>query len=114
MMGNIVTKEKLPELASAVARAIDAGKAAAEAAPNDGGSANLDRVYLRVGLLREKTLHDAGLEGWMQSASTYHARAFHLNAPFPGQGNMRYAGVQAMYKSLIAEGVDCGVWYQVD
>lgn len=109
-----MTKDQLPELAAAVARAIEAGKAAAGTAPDDGGSANLDRVYLRVGLLREKTLHDAGLDGWMQSASTYHSRAFHLGAPFDGQGNRRYAGVQAMYKSLKAEGVDCGVWYQVD
>ncbi|WP_082061125.1 hypothetical protein [Pseudomonas sp. MRSN 12121] len=109
-----MTKNQLPELAAAVARAIDAGKAASAAAPDDGGSANLDRVYVRVGLLREKTLKAAGIEGWMQSASTYHARAFHLGAPFPGQGNRRYAGVQAMYKSLQADGVDCGVWYQVD
>lgn len=107
-------KDQLPELAAAVARAIEVGKAAATAAPDDSGSANLDRVYLRVGLLREKTLQNAGLEGWMQSASTYHARAFHLSAPFSGQGNRRYAGVQAMYKSLVADGVDCGVWYQVD
>ncbi|KIF56185.1 hypothetical protein [Pseudomonas fluorescens] len=109
-----MTKDQLPELAAAVARAIEAGKVAAAAAPDDGGSANLDRVYLRVGLLREKTLQSAGLEGWMQSASTYHARAFHLGAPFDGQGNRRSAGVQAMYKSLTAEGVDCGVWYQMD
>ena len=109
-----MTKDKLPALAAAVARAIEAGKVAAAAAPDDGGSANLDRVYLRVSLLREKTLHDAGLQGWMQSASTYHARAFHLTAPFDGQGNRRYAGVQAMYKSLIAESVDCGVRYQMD
>ena len=107
-------KDQLPDLVAAVARAIESGKAAAKAAPDDGGSANLDRVYLRVGLLREKTLHDAGLQGWMQSASTYHARAFHLSAPFDGQGNRRYAGVQAMYKSLTAEGIDCGVWYQMD
>ncbi|VVP79056.1 hypothetical protein [Pseudomonas fluorescens] len=109
-----MTKDQLPALTSAVARAIEAGKAAAEAAPNDGGSANLDRAYIRVGLLREGSLHKAGLEGWMQPASTYHARAFHLGAPFGGQGNRRYAGVQAMYKSLKAEGVDCGVWYQTD
>ena len=107
-------KEQLPEVVAAVERALEAGKAAAAAAPDDGGSANLDRVYLRVGLLREKTLHDAGLHGWMQSASTYHARAFHLGAPFGGQGNRRYAGVQAMHKSLQSEGVDCGIWYQMD
>jgi hypothetical protein len=109
-----MTKDQLPALAAAVARAIDAGKAAAEAAPDDGGSANLDRVYVRVGLLRESTLDKAGIAGWMQAATTYHSRAFHLSAPFAGQGNRRYAGVQAMYKSLKAEGVECGVWYQMD
>ncbi|RVD77069.1 hypothetical protein [Pseudomonas koreensis] len=109
-----MTKNQLPELAAAVARALEAGKAAAEAAPDDGGSANLDRVYVRVGLLREATIEKAGILGWMQAATTYHSRAFHLSAPFGGQGNRRYAGVQAMYKSLKAEGVDCGVWYQMD
>jgi hypothetical protein len=109
-----MTKDQLPALAAAVARAIEAGKAAAEAAPDDGGSANLDRVYIRVGLLRESTMEKAGITGWMQAATTYHARAFHLSAPFGGQGNRRYAGVQAMYKSLQSEGVDCGVWYQMD
>lgn len=107
-------KDELPALAAAVARAIEAGKAAAEAAPDDGGTANLDRVYVRVGLLHEKTLDEAGITGWMQRATTYHARAFHLSTPFPGQGNRRYAGVQAMYKSLKSEGIDCGVWYQMD
>ncbi|WP_454839649.1 hypothetical protein [Pseudomonas hormoni] len=109
-----MTKNQLPELAAAVTRAIEVGKATAEAAPDDGGSANLDRVYIRVGLLREATLDKAGITGWMQAATTYHSRAFHLSAPFAGQGNRRYAGVQAMYKSLKAEGVDCGVWYQMD
>lgn len=109
-----MTKDQLPELAAAIARAIEAGKSAAEAVPDDGGSANLDRVYVRVGRLHEKTLDKAGITGWMQRATTYHARAFHLSTPFSGQGNRRYAGVQAMYKSLKAEGIDCGVWYQMD
>lgn len=109
-----MTKDQLPALAAAVARAIEAGKAAADATPDDGGSANLDRIYMRVGILREGTLDKAGITGWMQAATTYHARAFHLSTPFSGQGNRRYAGVQAMYKSLKADGVDCGVWYQMD
>ena len=109
-----MTKDQLPALAAAVARALEAGKAAADASPDDGGSANLDRVYIRVGLLRESTLDKAGITGWMQAATNCRIRAFHLSAPFGGQGNRRYAGVQAMYKSLKAEGVDCGVWYQMD
>jgi hypothetical protein len=109
-----MTKDQLPALAATVARAIDAGKAAADAAPHDGGSANLDRVYIRIGLLRKGTLDKAGITGWMQAATTYHSRAFHLGSPFDGQGNRRYAGVQVMYKSLKAEGVECGVWYQMN
>lgn len=110
-----MTKDQLQELAAAVSRAVEAGKAAAAAAPDDGGSANLDRVYLcDLKGIREKTLLGAGIEGYMQPASTYRSRGFHLPAPFSGQGNRRYAGVQAMSKSLKVDGIPHSIWYQVD
>lgn len=110
-----MTKDQLQDLAAAVSRAIEAGKAAAAAAPDDDGSANLDRVYLcDLKGIREKTLLDSGIDGYMQKASTYHSRGFHLSAPFAGQGNRRYASVQAMSKSLTADGVPHSIWYQVD
>jgi hypothetical protein len=34
--------------------------------------------------------------------------------PFAGIGNRRYVGVQAMYRSLKDQGVDCYVYYQLD
>ncbi|NVZ45090.1 hypothetical protein HX780_06540 [Pseudomonas tolaasii] len=110
-----MTKNQLQELAAAVSRALEAGKEAAAAAPDDGGSANLDCVYLcDLKGIREKTLHGAGIEGHMQPASTYRSRGFHLPAPFSGQGNRRYAGVQAMSKSLTADGVPHSIRYQMD
>jgi hypothetical protein len=105
-----MTPDQLQDLARAVAKAIEAGKAAAEAQPDDGGSANRDHVYL-YGLKRMKvaTLRAAGIDctKWLPGE-------FHLRAPFAGQADRRYAGVQAMYKSLIADGVECSVYYQAD
>lgn len=110
-----MTKDQLRELAAAVTRAIEAGNIAAAAAKDDGGSANLDRVYLcDLKGIRENTLHAVGIEGYMQPASTYRGRGFHLPAPFNGQGNRRYAGVQAMSKSLKADGIPHSIWYQMD
>lgn len=105
-----MTADRLKDLAFAVAKAIEAGKAAAEAAPDDGGTANLDHIYL-YDLKRVKldALKAVGID-----CSKWAPGEFHLHAPFQGQGNRRYAGVQAMYQSLVADGVKCAVYYQVD
>jgi hypothetical protein len=108
-----MTVDQLKDLAFAVKKAIDAGTAAADAAPDDAGTANLDHVYL-YGLKRVRlaTLQSAGIDcsKWRSGE----AGEFHLRHPFGGQGNRNYAGVQAMYKSLIADGVKCSVYYQTD
>lgn len=103
-------KHDLQELSAKVKRATAAGMTAAEACPDDGGSANLDHVCL-YGLkgVREASLRKAGINGYRGSRGT-----FHLYAPFPGQGNRRYAGVQAMHQSLANDGVACYVFYQLD
>lgn len=100
---------KYAELSAKVAKAIQVGKAAADAAPNDGGSANLDRVCL-TGMkgVREGVLRNAGIDGYK------HKSTFHLTSPFGGQGLRRYEGVQAMYRSLSEAGVPCYVHYQLD
>lgn len=100
----------LTELAAKVRRATAAGMDAAHAQPTDGGSANLDHVCIK-GLkgVREATLRNAGIPAWKGRPGT-----FHLETPFPGQGDRRYVGVQAMCKALKAEGVDCYVHYQID
>jgi hypothetical protein len=108
-----MTDAQLKDLAFAVRKAIAVGTVAAEARPDDAGTANLDHVYL-YGLkrVRLETLTKAGIDcsKWRSGE----AGEFHLRHPFGGQGNRNYAGVQAMYKSLIADGVKCSVYYQTD
>lgn len=106
----MLTADQLSDLSVSVAKAIEAGQAAADAHPDDAGTANLDHVYL-YGLTRMKlaTLKAAGID-----CTKWAPGEFHLRHPFGGQGNRNYVGVQAMYKSLIADGVQCSVYYQTD
>jgi hypothetical protein len=105
-----MTADQLKDLAFAVRKAISVGAVAAEAHPDDAGTANLDHVYL-YGLkrVRLEALTGAGID-----CTKWAPGEFHLRHPFGGQGNRNYAGVQAMYKSLIADGVQCSVYYQTD
>lgn len=107
-----MNKEQLAALRPKIEIALQAGKAAAEACTNDGGSANLDRVVIPVPGMRADTEH--GLPGYIQKRHGDHQQGLHLNTPWPGQGNQHSAGVQAMHKSLKDQGVDCYVYYQVD
>ncbi|MBC3484648.1 hypothetical protein HU750_08595 [Pseudomonas sp. SWRI50] len=107
-----MTKDELSSLPAKVRIAIEAGKAAAAACTDDGGSANLDRVVIPVPGLRPSQLQ--GLPGYVQKKSRYHQQGVHLDTPWPGQGNQHSAGVQAMHKSLKDQGVNCYVYYQVD
>lgn len=107
-----MTKDELSSLPAKVRIAIEAGKAAAAACTDDGGSANLDRVVIPVPGLRASQLQ--GLPGYIQKKSRYHQQGVHLDTPWPGQGNQHSAGVQAMHKSLKDQGVNCYVYYQVD
>lgn len=105
-----MTSGKLKDLAHSVRKAIEAGKAAAEAAPDDGGTANLDHVYLYdLKRVKLETMINAGID-----CTKWAAGEFHLRTPFPGQGDRRHAGVEAMYKSLAADGVQCSIYYQTD
>ncbi|MBD8597325.1 hypothetical protein [Pseudomonas sp. CFBP 8772] len=105
-------KEYIATLGPKIAAAIDAGKLAAEARPDDGGSANCDRVVIPMPGARDAWV--AGLPGYLQERSGWHRRGLHLDTPFAGIGNRRAAGVQAMHRSLKAQGVDCYVYYQID
>lgn len=107
-----MTKEELASLPEKVRIAVEAGKAAAEACDNDGGSANCDRVVIPVPGLRASQL--PSLPGYVQKKSRYHQQGIHLDTPWPGIGNRNYAGVQAMHQSLKAQGVNCYVYYQID
>lgn len=107
-----MTKEELASLPAKVRIAIEAGKAAAAACTNDGGSANLDCVVIPVPGLRANQLPE--LPGQLWKRSGWHQQGIHLDTPWPGQGNQHSAGVQAMHKSLKDQGVNCYVYYQVD
>lgn len=103
-------KYDLKELAQNISAAIEVGKSAAALSKDDGGSANMDCVVI-YGLrgIHHTSMQNAGIDCFKRRAGT-----FFLSAPFDGQGNRRYAGVQAMYQSLAASGVDCYVHYQMD
>ncbi|KAA8555174.1 hypothetical protein [Pseudomonas marginalis] len=105
-------KAEIATLPPKIEIAMKAGQIAADACTNDGGSANCDRVVIRMPGVRAAWVE--GLRGYLQEAHGWHARGFHLDAPFAGIGNRRYAGVQAMYESLKNQGVDCYVYYQID
>ncbi|MEL4167320.1 hypothetical protein [Pseudomonas sp. ZS001] len=107
-----MNKEEIATLPPKIEIAIKAGQAAADACADDGGSANCDRVVIPMPGVRESWVK--GLSGYLQEATGWHRRGFHLDTPFSGIGNRRYAGVQAMHKSLKDQGVDCYVWYQMD
>ncbi|WP_313740522.1 hypothetical protein [Pseudomonas sp.] len=107
-----MTKEELASLPEKVRLAIEAGKAAAAACADDGGSANLDRVVIRVPGLRMSQL--PGLPGRLHRKTRYHPQGVHLDTPWPGQGNQHSAGVRAMHQSLKDQGVDCYIYYQID
>ena len=105
-------KRDFDDLAKKVHAATAEGMAASLSYPNDGGSANLDHVCI-YGLkgVRESSLMAAGIDC---RKATGMPGVFRLVAPFPGQGNQRVAGVEAMAASLRKAGVDCYVHSQMD
>jgi len=107
-----MTKDELAALGPKIEIAIQAGKAAAAACAEDGGSANCDRVFIPMPGVRDSAVQH--LPGYMGKKSTSHQRGFHLSTHWPGIGNRNTAGVQAMHKSLKDQGVDCYVYYQID
>lgn len=107
-----MTKEELASLPEKMRIAIEAGKAAAAACADDGGSANLDRVVIPIPGLRASQV--PSLPGYIQQRTTWHRQGIHLDTPWPGQGNQRSVGVRAMHQSLKDQCVDCYVYYQLD
>ena len=85
-----MTKQDLVGLPEKVRLAIQAGKAAAAACSNDGGSANLDRDVIPVPGPRASQLPT--LPGYVQKKSRYHQQGVHLDTPWPGIGNRHSAG----------------------
>jgi hypothetical protein len=103
--GDAAIKAELTALGPKIAIAIEAGKAAAAACINDGGSANLDRVVIPIS--GKRAIPVKGLPGYVQKQHGYHRQGIHLDTPWPGQSNQHRAGVQGIHKSLKDQGVYC-------
>lgn len=105
------SKSDIIRLANLIAHSVEAGHAAANASPHDGGSSNLDHVVIfgfrgaQIAAMRA-----AGIDCWKDRMPG----VFHLGAPFAGQGARRELGVQAQAAALMAAGVDCDIHYQLD
>ncbi|MEE4662827.1 hypothetical protein V2L09_02695 [Pseudomonas alliivorans] len=107
-----MTKEELATIGPKIQIAVTAGKRAAAACTNDGGSANCDRVVIPIPGMRASAA--SGLPGYVYKKTRWHQQGIHLDTPWPGIGNQHSAGVQAMHKSLKEQGVDCYIYYQID
>lgn len=82
----------------------------------DGGTCNLDCVFLKLPRKREKTVLDifrqAGISG---IKTTWYAGPGYLISPnVGGRANRRTAGMEAMLKHLKNKGYDVFGYYQMD
>lgn len=94
------------------------GKQIAEYAAqgDDGGSCNLDHVYIHIPKIREATVKNEFLRaGLHANKSTYWGSpAYAIGGFKSGQGDSNYRAVQALYEYLKKCNWDVGVWYQMD
>lgn len=94
------------------------GKQLAEVAAqgDDGGTCNLDAVYIKLDRTPEKVAQDwfkqAGLHTY--KTTVYGAKVFFIGGFSSGQADSNYRAVEALYKYLRECGWDVGVWYQMD
>lgn len=93
---------------------------ACEAARNsdDGGTCNLDSVFLTIPRLREKAvieaISNAGLYCSGKRQWSFMGNGYFLNPTVSGQGNRRTKGVEVMKNKLSELGWDVSVFYQMD
>ena len=103
------------KIADAIKRAVDAAKPFAES--DDGGTCNFDCAYLCVPGMSQKQGRDIQtLAGVTLSLYTYrwHGRILQIIGGRSGQGARQTRMAEAMHRSLKAEGVECGMYYQMD
>lgn len=97
-----------------------ANNCACEAASSsgDGGTANLDSVFLRIPRLREKAvleaISNAGLYCSGKRQWSFMGNGYFLQPSVSGQGNRRTKGVEVMKAKLSELGWDVCVLYQMD
>jgi len=84
---------------------------------DDGGSANMDSVFLRVPRAREEkvleTIQKAGLY-CLHKSKWLGSYGYLISPAGCGQGNSRYRAVQAMVKSLKEDGLEATPFYMMD
>ena len=108
--------DKYEKLTSAL---LDASNKAIEAAAEvtDGGTCNMDGVYLRLPRYNEdKTItaiKNAGLSGFKINHSWY-GTGFLISPSTSGQANKRDVAASTMYKFLKDVGYDLSHWQQID
>ena len=94
--------------------------AASQRAANveDGGTCNLDGVFLQVPRQREakmvEALQAAGINHVKKSSWGWMGTGYMLSPNVAGQANKRYAACAAMTASLIAAGHDASHFMQMD
>lgn len=96
---------------------IKAKEAAIEAAKgDDGGSANLDEVTIRIPKAREDkviaAVNEAGL--YTLGRKEWIGPCYFISPPACGQGNSRYRAVQAMDKVLQEAGWSTLIYHRMD
>ena len=104
-----MNSKEIGKLAATVAKAREAGFAAAQLLPNDNGTSNLDCVVVDLGKgVRLASLEAAGIDCWKAGPGLF------ALSGFPWQGARNTAGAQAQASVLSAAGVSCYVRYQMD
>lgn len=82
----------------------------------DGGSANLDFVYLKLKGAREKKVKEAFEKAGLDTHKTryFGIPVYSVNGISGGQGNANVRATEAMKKYLDGEGWDVGIIYILD
>lgn len=96
-------------------KAKEAAKVAAESG-DDGGTANLDSLVLRLPGAREtkvlETIRTAGL--YCRKKREWIGPGYFISHGYGGQGDRNARAVKAMDKSLTADGWKTDIFYQMD
>lgn len=107
------------DLAKLTTDLIEAQRLALKAAnaSDDGGTCNMDGMYLRMARVKEDkaeaAINAAGLRGHKMRHSWFGV-GYLINPNVPGQGNKRMYGAEAMTNYMRRAGYDVSDWSQMD
>lgn len=107
---------KYKALSDALRAAVQAGRAAQEADPEDGGTCNFDAPALSLpgwnGNLVKRAAQEAGTGCFVWTL--YRSKFFVFSPRTGAQGNARTRNAEAMCAALKAAGYDASMYYQMD